>query len=114
MTDSSAQGGLNPVTRFAHVAGVVGTGTYILPKQMANNFLVTYEDGGTGLFMYVGCSPLMTATAFRIFKLPITTLNSNPFYYNSAMFSPGNPFDLAEIFMFGTTGDKYNPSIVID
>jgi hypothetical protein len=113
-TDTTAQGGANPVTRYAHVAGVVGTGTWIMPNMMANNFLLTFEDGGTGTFMYVGCSWAMTATAYRIFKMAKTASGVQPQYYSSAMFSPGNAFTLSEIFVFGTAADVYNVSIAID
>lgn len=112
-TDSSYQGD-NPVTRFPHAVGVVGTGTFIMPKQMANNFFVSFEDGGTGAFLYGGCRPAMTATAYRVFKLPKTAVGNQPFFYSSAMFSPGNPFDMAEMFVYGTAGDIYNVSICID
>jgi len=113
-SEHTAVGGPNPVTRKSHVAGVIGTGTWIMPKQMANNFLVMYEDGGTGTFMYIGCSWKMTATAYRVFKMGKTTTGTPPYYYNSAMFSPGNPFDLSEVFIFGTSGDIYSVSVAID
>jgi len=112
-TDMSTQG-QNPVTRFAHYVGAVGVGTFIMPRQMANNFLITLEDGGTGTFLYIGCSPSMTATAYRIFKLAKTATGVQPQYYSSAMFSPGNPFLMPEVFVVGAAGDIYNVSISID
>jgi hypothetical protein len=112
-TDTTAQGGANPVTRYPHVAGAIGTGTWIMPKQMANNFLVMYEDGGTGAFMYIGCSWKMTATAYRVFKLSKVSANVQPQYYSSALFSPGNGFDASEWFVFGTAGDQWNLSVAI-
>jgi hypothetical protein len=112
-TDMSAQGGANPVTRFPHYVGGVGVGTFIMPKQLANNFLVTLEDGGTGTFLYIGCSPSMTATAYRIFKLAKTSTGTQPQYYSSAQFSPGNPFDMGEEFVYGTAGDIFNLSVSI-
>jgi hypothetical protein len=113
-TDMSAQGGQNPVTRFPHVAGAIGTGTWIMPKQMANNFLVDLEDGGTGTWLYIGCSWAMTATAYRVFKLNKVAAGVQPQYYSSAMYSPGNPFDISEVFVMGTAGDIFNISIAID
>jgi hypothetical protein len=112
-TDSSTQG-VNPVTRFSHVAGAIGVGTWIMPKQMANNFLVTFEDGGTGTFMYIGCSWVMTATAFRVFKLAKTASGVQPQYYSSAMFTGGNPMDISEIWGYGTSADSWNISVVVD
>jgi hypothetical protein len=113
-TDSSAQGGINPVTRFPHVTGALGVGSYLMPKQMANNFLVTFEPGGTGAFMYIGCSWVMTAAAFRIFELSKVAAGVQPQYYSSAMFSPANPFDMSEIFVYGTATDVWNVSVAID
>lgn len=113
-TDMSAAGGNNPVTRYAHVAGAIGTGTWIMPKQMANNFLVTFEDGGSGTFMYIGCSWAMTATAFRVFKLAKTSSGVQPQYYSSAMFTGGNPMDMSEIFVYGTAADAWCVSVVVD
>jgi hypothetical protein len=113
-TDMSAQGGNNPVTRYPHYVGALGIGTFIMPKVDANNFLVTLEDGGTGAFLYIGCRPNMTATAYRIFKLVKTVAGTQPQYYSSAMFSPGNPFSMPEVFVMGTAADTYNVSIAVD
>lgn len=114
MTGASPLGVQNPVTGYPHVVGGIGVGTFILPKQMMNNFLVTFEDGGTGAFLYLGCQYNMTATAFRFFKMAKTTVGNNPYNYNSAMFSPGNPFDASELWAYGTAGDAWNLSVVID
>jgi hypothetical protein len=115
-TDISAQGGPNPVTRASggYPVGALGTGAYLFPKQMSNNFLVVFEDGGTGTFLYIGCDYRMTATAYRVFKLAKTATGVQPAYYSSAMFSPGNPFDISELFVFGTANDVFNVSVVID
>lgn len=112
-TDMSTQG-QNPVTRFAHAAGAIGTGTFITPHQMANNFLVMLEDGGTGTFLYIGCKYNMTATAYRVFKLAKTSSGTQPQWYSSAMFSPGNPFQPSEWWAYGTAGDAWNISIIVD
>jgi hypothetical protein len=113
-TDMSAQGGANPVTRFPHYVGVVGTGTFIIPKQKANNFLVTFEDGGTGTFLYIGCSPAMTASAYRVYKLAKVAAGVQPNYYSPTMSGPGNPFDLSELFVVGTALDSWNLTVTVD
>jgi hypothetical protein len=113
-TDMSAQGGPNPVTRYPHYVGALGTGTFILPKQMANSYTVDLEDGGTGIFLYIGCSPLMTATAYRIAKLAKTTTGTQPQSYSPTFYGPGNPYDLAELFVIGTAADTYNLTVQVD
>lgn len=108
---SSPGGGtINPVTEFGHVAGSIGTGTYILPAFDLNNLAVTYEDGGTGPWLYIGNSISMTTTTYRIWKLANTTAGSQPAYYSSAMFSPGNPFNASETWALGINGDKWSVS----
>ncbi|HXN71547.1 MAG TPA: hypothetical protein VN861_03225 [Candidatus Acidoferrales bacterium] len=111
-TDSSYQG-VNPVTRFAHAVGALGTGTFIMPKIECNNFLVDLEDGGAGAFLYIGCQYNMTATAYRIYKLAKTTAGNQPFYYSSAMYSPGNPVSIYQLFVMGTNPDAYCLSLEI-
>ena len=103
-----------PFTEYPHVAGVIGTGTYIIPKQMCNNILIVYEDNGTGPWLYIGKSCLFTATYMRIFKLPASASGIFPTYYDAAMFSPGNPFDLSELFVSGVAGDQYTTSLNVD
>jgi hypothetical protein len=111
-TDMSTQG-QNPVTRFPHYAGALGTGSYLLPKQLANNLLVDLEDGGTGTFLYIGCRPNMTATAYRVFKLAKTASGVQPQYYTAALYSQGNPQDMSEYYVYGTAGDIYCVSVEI-
>jgi len=113
-TDMSASGGPNPVTRAGYPVGVLGTGAYLMPKQMMNNFLIDLEDGGTGTFLYLGVKYNMSATAYRIFKLAKTSTGVQPQYYASGLYSPGNPLDSSEIFVVGTAGDIYNVSMAID
>lgn len=104
----------NPVTLKTHPVGVFGTGAFILPKQMANNVLTMYEDGGVGPFLYIGRGPTFTAAVNRIYKLTPVPLNSAPTFWNAGMFSLGNPFDLSELFVLGTANDKYVTSLCID
>lgn len=111
-TDSTILGD-NPVTRYAHFVGALGTGTFIMPKLECNNFLVDYEDGGTGSFIYIGCQYNMTATAYRIYKLPKSTTGNQPFFYSSAMYSPGNPVSIYQLFVYGTATDSYSLSIEV-
>lgn len=106
--------GLEPVTEFAHVAGSIGVGTFIMPKQMLNNFLITFEDGGSGTFLYLGNRYNMTAVLWRFFKLAKIATGTQPLFYSAGMFSPGNPFDLSELWVYGTSGDLWNMSLNID
>lgn len=107
---SPGMGTINPVTEFGHVAGAVGVGTYILPAFDLNNVAVTYEDGGTGPWLYLGNNIAMTTTTYRIWKMANTTTGTQPAYYNSAMFSPGNPFNMSELWVLGVNGDKWSIS----
>jgi hypothetical protein len=103
-----------PFTENPHVAGSIGVGSWIIPKQMLNNFLVSYEDGGTGPFLYLGNSMLMTATLYRFYKMASVGTGTQPYFYNASMTSPGNPYDLSELWVMGTSGDTYNISINVD
>lgn len=106
--------GLEPVTEFAHVAGSIGVGTFIIPKQMANSFIVDLEDGGSGTFFYLGNRFNMTSVLWRYYKLAKTSTGTQPQVYASSMFSPGNPFDVSELWIYGTSGDLWNVGLVID
>lgn len=103
----------NFVIENPHVAGVIGTGTYILPKVNMNNILVIYEDGGTGPWLYLGNSPLMTTAKYRIYKIASVSAGTQPGYYSAAMFS-ANPFDVSELFVLGPNSDRYTVSLNVE
>lgn len=113
-TTMTPDGRVNPVTLKSHPVGAINVGAFILPKQMANNVLIMYEDGGAGPLLYIGRSPTFTAAVNRIYKLTSVALNSAPTFWNAGMFSPGNPFDLSELFVLGTGNDKFVTSLCID
>jgi hypothetical protein len=101
-------------TENTHVAGVLGTGSYIIPKQQINNLLVQYEDGGTGPFLYLGNSMLMTDVLYRFFKIAATGLNTQPGFYDASMTNWGNPYDISELWVYcANATDKYNVSLNI-
>ena len=106
----------NPYTESAHAAGALGTGTYILPKQMTNNVIIIYADGGAGPWLYIGSSPLFTITPYFlvIYKLAFFITGTQPAYWNAGMFSPGNPIDASELFVAGTSGDQFSTVLAID
>jgi len=104
----------NYVTLNAYPVGAIGTGAFLIPKPNFNNIIVVYEDGGTGPWLYMGKGPLFTSAINRIFKLPNVASGVYPAYWNSAMSSPGNPFDLSEIYIRGTAGDQFTTSLNID
>jgi hypothetical protein len=113
-TITTAAGVANPFTQFPHVAGAIGTGTYILPRLDVNNPLIVFEDGGTGPWLYIGRGPQFTSTYQRIYKLAVTTTGVQPYYWNAGMYSPGNPFAPFELFVSGTATDKYTACWVTD
>ena len=115
-TGISTTGRTNPFTEFAHAAGAIGTGTFILPKQMTNNVLVTYQDGSAGPWLYIGSSPLFTVAPnyLVIYKIAFAIAGTQPPYWNAGLFSPGNPIDSSELFVLGTTGDQYFTTLAID
>lgn len=114
-TTMDAIGGPNPVTRFAHASGAFGTGTFIALSWDANNVYVTYEDGATGAWLYLGNAYNMTATYRRIAKLAKVTGGTQPQSYSASMASPGNPFRVSEMWVLGTSvGDLYNVSLRVD
>lgn len=110
----SGMGTINPVTELGHVAGAIGTGSYILPAFDFNNGVITLEDGGTGAFLYIGNSMAMTTTSNRIWKLASTTTGSQPSFFSFGMFHPGNPFNMQEVWVVGTAGDKWSVNINVD
>jgi hypothetical protein len=99
----------NPFTENPHVAGALGTGTYILPKQETNNVLIVYEDGSAGPWLYIGSGPLFTVATPQliIYKIGFATTGTQPPYWNAGQFSPGNPIESSELFVAGTTSDTY-------
>jgi len=112
-TITTSNGITYPFTEYPHVAGVIGTGSYIIPKQMLNNYLIDLEDGATGPFLYLGNKQGMTATLWRYYKLGIVASDVQPYFYDTSMTSAGNPFDLSELYVLGTAGDLYSVSINI-
>jgi hypothetical protein len=113
-TNVSSGGISNMFTENPHVAGAIGTGSWLIPKQLINNFLVQYEDNGAGPFLYLGNSMNMTAVLYRFFKMASVSLNSQPAFYDASMTSPGNPYDVSELWVLGTSGDLYDVSLNID
>jgi hypothetical protein len=112
LTNSRGQTAL--FTENAHATGALGTGSYLIPKQMVNNFLVQYEDGGTGPFLYLGNTMLMTGVLYRFYKLATAGTNTQPGCYDASMTSPGNPYDLSELWVYcANATDKYNVSLNI-
>ena len=104
-----------PFTENAHKVGGIGVGSYIIPKQMLNNYLVQYEPGGTGPWLYLGNYQGMTGSLWRFYKLAITSAGVQPYFYNASMTSPGNPYDLSELYVYcANAGDQYNVSLNVD
>lgn len=104
----------NYVTRFPHVAGAFGTGTFISLGIDANNLFIQYEDGATGQWLYLGNQWNMTATFKRIVKLSKVTAASQPFNFNATENFFGSPFRLSELWILGTSvADLYNVSLGI-
>jgi hypothetical protein len=102
----------NYVTRFPHVAGVYGTGTFILLNSDINNFFFQYEDGGTGPFIYLGNRYNFSPTSGRITKLAKVAALSQPFYFNATENFFGSPFRVSELWILGSNvGDTYTPSL---
>lgn len=107
-------GGINPVTVYQHASGAIGTGTFIALQLSFNNMYITYEDGATGQWLYLGNKWNMTATANRIAKLAKVAANTMPYSYSATETSPGNPFSLSELWTLGTTvADTYNVSLCV-
>ena len=112
-TITTSKGYTYPFTENAHAVGVIGTGSLIFPKQMVNNFLVDLEDGGTGTFLYLGNAYNMTATFRRFYKVGKVASGAQPYFFNAAEYSPGNPIDISEIWVYGTAGDEYSVSLML-
>jgi hypothetical protein len=111
---TSGGGVANPVTLNSHVSGVLGTGTFILLKQPANNVYVQMEDNTGGTFSYIGDSYAMTATYRRIVKLAKVSSGTQPQSWTATEYFGGNPFDSSELWILGGSGnsnDGYTPSL---
>ncbi len=100
--------------RNPHVAGAFGTGSFIALGLMVNNFLLQFEDGATGTYLYLGNQYNMSAVFRRIFKLTKVAAATQPQYYSAAEGFFGAPFDPSELWVLGTTvGDLFNVSLVL-
>ena len=105
--------GMSPVTEKTHVSGVFGTGTFIILNNQANNLFVSFEDGATGSWLYIGNAFNMTAVFRRIVKLAKVASGNMPFNYGATMNFFGNPFAMSELWVLGTLNDLYNVSFAI-
>lgn len=104
----------NFVIRNPHIAGAFGTGTFIALATDVNNVYVTFEDGSTGLWLYLGNQFNMTATFRRFGKLAQTPANTQPVAFNASENFYGAPFRVSEWWVLGTTvNDLYNYSMGI-
>lgn len=104
----------NPVTRFSHVSGAFGTGTFIIPFLEVNNILVFFEDGATGQWLYLGNSLAMTALSHSFAKIAKVASGVQPISYTMTNNSPSNSFDTDEFMVLGTTvGDTYRAAFSI-
>jgi len=109
-----ALGGANPVTRSTHVSGAFGVGSFILLNFDVNNVYVSFEDGATGAWLYLGNAINMTATYRRFAKLAKVAAGTQPQAYGAAESSPGNPFRTSEFWVLGTNvGDLYNAAFCV-
>jgi len=104
----------NYVTLNSYPVGAIGTGAFLIPKPNFNNIIVVYEDNGAGPWLYIGKSPTFTTSVNRIFKLPNVASGTFPTFWNAGMFSPGNPYDLSELYIRGTLGDQFTTVLNID
>jgi len=100
----------NPATVKTHVSGAFNTGTFILPARLANNCFVAREDAGSGTWIYIGNDPNMTANFRRIVKLATVSAGTMPYNYGATESFGGNPFQMSELWVFGTATDGYNVS----
>jgi len=99
------------VTRFSHPVGAFGTGAFISLSLNVNNIAVTYEDGASGQWLYLGNQWNMTATYKRFWKLAKVAANTQPTYFAATENFFGAPFDTSEIWVLGSaTSDLYTPS----
>ena len=113
-TTTVSTGQSYPFTEQPHVAGALGTGSYLIPKQLANSFTVQYESG-TGPYLYIGNRQLMTGALYRIYELAAVAANAQPNFYTAPVNSPGNSYDISELYVYGfTAGDLYTVSLNID
>jgi hypothetical protein len=104
--------GAPTVTTNPHVVGVFGTGTFIMPKPAGmNNLFFSREDGGTGIFMYLGNAYNMNANFRRIVKLANVATGNQPLNYSASESYFGDPFDISELWVYGTAGDLYSATL---
>ena len=102
----------NNVTRYSHVSGVFGTGTFIALATDNQNFYVQYEDGATGAWLYLGNQYNMTAIFHRFTKLAKVPAGVQPYSYSASENFFGAPFRMSEIWVLGTSvGDLFNVSL---
>jgi hypothetical protein len=101
----------NYYTRFAHPVGAFGTGAFIALALPVNNIAITFEDGATGQWLYLGNQWNMTALYRRFWKLAKVAANSIPTYFSATETFFGAPFDTSELWALGTNvGDLFTVS----
>ncbi len=104
----------NYYTTLVHPVGAFGTGAFISLSTPFNNFVVTYEDGASGQWLYLGNQYNMSATFHRFWKLAKVAANTQPFYYSATESYFGMPYNTSEIWVLGTaTSDLYTVSLNI-
>jgi hypothetical protein len=93
--------------QFAHVSGaIVRSGIEV------NSVFIQTLDGNAG-FIYVGTSPVMVKAtgAFLIAKLANVAGGQQPTYLASTRSGLANVDNIGQLWVDGSTGDKYLPSV---
>jgi hypothetical protein len=101
----------NWVTRYPHVAGAFATGTFISLGIDVNNVYVQTEDGNTGAWFYIGSQYNFTAAFGRISKLAKVVAGVQPYSYSASENFFGAPFRASELWVLGTAGDQWTPTL---
>lgn len=114
-TSMTSSGVSSPVTIHPHISGGFGTGTFIALAIDVNNLTVTYEDGATGQWMYIGSQFNFSASIHRIYKLAKVSSNAQPNYWVATGYSGGLPLRTSDLWALGTNAgsDYYNVSALV-
>jgi len=101
----------NWVTRNPHVAGAFGTGTFIMLAIDVNNIYLQTEDANAGAWFYIGNQYNFTAAFKRISKLAKVASGVQPYSYSASENFFGAPFRTSELWVLGTSGDQWTPTL---
>lgn len=96
-----------PDLSFSHVSGV-----YVYPAYLINSLYVQTALGNTGL-IYLGAQGMNKTGLVKVIATLFNATTGQPIDFSDARTFGPNPSNANEVWVDGTTGDKYQPTFGI-